>query len=49
MVIMQKWQMLFNFGKCKRIHIGHDNMDEEYKMGDAVQLNYTRKGRGNNT
>ena len=30
------WQMLFNFGKCKCIHIGHGNMDEEYKMGDAV-------------
>ena len=31
-----KWQMLFNFGKCKYIHIGHGNMDEEYKMGNAV-------------
>ena len=28
--------MLFNFGKCKCIHIGHGNMDEEYKMGDSV-------------
>ena len=28
--------MLFNFGKCKCIHIGRGNMDEEYKMGDAV-------------
>ena len=33
----EKWQMLFNFGKCKCIHIGHGNMDEEYKMGDAVE------------
>ena len=32
----EKWQMLFNFRKCKCIHIGHGNMDEEYKMGDAV-------------
>ena len=32
----EKWQMLFNFGKCKSIHIGHGNMDEEYQMGDAV-------------
>ena len=32
----EKWQMLFNFGKCKCIHIGHGDMDEEYKMGDAV-------------
>ena len=31
-----KWQMLLNFGKCKCIHIGHGNMDEEYEMGDAV-------------
>ena len=28
--------MLLNFGKCKCIHIGHGNMDKEYKMGDAV-------------
>ena len=32
----EKWQMLFNFGKCKCIHIGHGNMDKEYKMEDAV-------------
>ena len=32
----EKLQMLFNFGKCKCIHIGHGNVDEEYKMGDAV-------------
>ena len=28
--------MLLNFGKCKCIHIGHGNIDEEYKMGGAV-------------
>ena len=28
--------MLLNFGKCKCIHIGHGNMDEKYKKGDAV-------------
>ena len=32
----EKWQMLLNFGKGKCIHIEHGNMDEEYKMGDAV-------------
>ena len=32
----EEWQMLFNFGKCKCIHIRHGNIDEEYKMGDAV-------------
>ena len=29
--------MLLHFEKSKCIHIGHGNMDEEYKMGDAVQ------------
>ena len=28
----EKWQMLFDFGKCKCIHIGHGNMNEEYKL-----------------
>ena len=28
--LSQQWQMLFNFGKCKYIHIGHGNMDEKY-------------------
>ena len=36
--------MLLNFGKCKCIHIGHGNMDEEYKMGDAV-LGRTTQGK----
>ena len=26
----EKWQMLFNFGKCICIHIGHGNMYKEY-------------------
>ena len=38
----EKWQMLFNFGKYKCIHIGHGHMDKEYKMGDAV-LDRTRQ------
>ena len=32
-----KWQMLFNFGKCKCLHTGHGNLDVNYKMGDTVQ------------
>ena len=32
----EKWQMLLNFGKCKCIHIGHGNMNDEYTMGNAV-------------
>ena len=30
----EKWQMLFNFGKCKCLHTGHGNVN--YKMGDTV-------------
>ena len=40
----QKWQMLLNFGKCKCIHIGHGNMDEEYKMGDLTRFAIQAKG-----
>ena len=32
----EKWQMLFNFGKCKCLHIGHGNLNVKYKMGDTV-------------
>ena len=32
----EKWQMLFNFGKCKCQYTGHGNLDENYKMGDTV-------------
>ena len=31
----EKWQM-FNFGKYKCVHIGHGNLDVNYKMGDTV-------------
>ena len=26
----EKWQMLFNFGKCKCLHTGHGNLDVNY-------------------
>ena len=32
----EKWQMLFNFGKCKCLHTGHVNEDAQYTMGGAV-------------
>ena len=32
----EKWQMLFNFGKCKCLHTGHGNLNINYKMGDTV-------------
>ena len=31
-----KWSEKWHFGKCKCIQTGHGNMDEEYKMGNAV-------------
>ena len=31
-----KWQILFNFGKCECLHTGHGNLDVKYKMGDTV-------------
>ena len=39
--------MFLNFGKCKCIHIriGHGNMDEECKMGDAVLGRTTQEKR----
>ena len=38
----EKWQMLFNFGKCKCLHTGHGNEDAQYTMGGTV-LNSTLK------
>ena len=32
----EKWQMLFNFSKCKCIHLGHGNVNREYFMGDTM-------------
>ena len=32
----EKWQMLFNFGKCKCLHTGHGNLNVNYKMGATV-------------
>ena len=39
----EKWQMLFNFGKCKCLHTGHGNEDAQY--GGTV-LNTTLKEKG---
>ena len=32
----EKWQMLFNFGKCKCIHIGHGNVRKGYFLGNTI-------------
>ena len=34
--MVRKKANVFKFWKCKCIHIGHGNIDEEYKMEDAV-------------
>ena len=40
--LSEKWQMLFNFGKCKCLHTGYGNEDAQYTMGGTV-LNTTLK------
>ena len=32
----EKWQMLFNFGKCKCLHIGPGNANMNYAMGGTI-------------
>ena len=32
----EKWQMLFNLGKCNCLHTGHRNLDINYNVGDTV-------------
>ena len=32
----EKWQMLFNFGKCKCLHIGPGNTGMNYGMGGTI-------------
>ncbi len=31
-----KWQMLFNFGKCKCLHTGPGNIGMNYEMGGTI-------------
>ena len=32
----EKWQMLFNFGKCKCLHTGPGNTGMNYEMGGPI-------------
>ena len=32
----EKWQMLFNFGKCKCLHTGPGNTSMNYEMGGSI-------------
>ena len=40
----EKWQMLFNFGKCKCLHTGPGNTGMNYEMGGTI-LSKTVKGK----
>ena len=40
----EKWQMLFNFGKCKSLHTGPGNTGMNYDMGGTI-LSKTVKER----
>ena len=35
----EKWQMLFNFGKCKCLHTGPGNTGVIYEMGGTIIVN----------
>ena len=39
----EKWQMLFNFRKCKCLHTGRGNLDVNYKMGDTDSGYYCKR------
>ena len=41
----EKWQMLFNFGKCKCLHTGPGNTGLKYEMGGTI-LSKTVKEKG---
>ena len=32
----EKWQMLFNLGKCKCLHSGYRNLDVNYKVRNTI-------------
>ena len=39
----EKWQTLFNFGKCKCLHTGPGNMDMNYEMGGTILTKTTKE------
>ena len=42
----EKWQMLFNFGKCNCLHTGHGNEDAQYTMGTVLNTTLKEKDLG---
>ena len=39
----EKWQMLFNFGKCKFLHTGWGNTGMNYELGGTILSKNRRK------
>ncbi len=39
----EKWQLKFNAGKCKAMHLGRSNPNWNYSMKDNVSENFNRK------
>ena len=39
----EKWQMLFNFGKCKCLHTGPGNTGMNYEMGGTILSKTVKK------
>ena len=39
----EKWQMLFNFGKCKCLHTGPGNTGMNYEMGVTILSKTVKK------
>ena len=44
--LSEKWQMLFNFGKCKCLHTGHGNEDAQTIYNGWYCTKYYLKGKG---
>ena len=39
----EKWQMIFNFGKCKCLHAGPGNSGVNYEMGGTILSKTVKK------
>ena len=44
----EKWQILFNVGKCKCLHTGHGNLDVNYIIWDKLFWVLLKKKRSYN-
>ena len=44
----EKWQMLFNFGKCKCLHTGSGNTGVNYEMGGTILSKTVKENTRNN-